>query len=76
MVLFQVPWTRPRAPFTLAFRCVLYDSRVFCYPLPQFAGVNSVDVSTSHRLLVTESAEFPSDGPSGSEREVGFLQVR
>jgi len=72
MVLFQVPWTRPRAPFTLAFRCVLYDSRVFCYPLPQFAGVN---LTLSMFLPVTESAEFPSDGPSGSEHEVGFLQV-
>ena len=41
MVLFQVPLDETNGPRLLcAFRCVLYDSRVFCYPLPQFAGVN------------------------------------
>lgn len=26
--------------FVKGFSCVLYDTAFFCYPLPQFAGVN------------------------------------
>lgn len=58
MVRRKMPWTGLKGPLTCAFRYILYDSLVFCYPLPQFAGVN---LTSSVCKQVTESAAFASD---------------
>ena len=46
MVVSTVPAGLAEGSFVAVFRHVLYDTAFFCYPLPQFAGVNSHALSS------------------------------